>query len=300
MNLIILSRNRQLYSTRRLLEAGQARGHHVEVLDALQCYMDIASSAPTVYHRGRRVRADAVIPRIGASITYYGAAVLRQFEMMGAYPLNESVAITRARDKLRSLQLLARAGLGLPKTSFADSTRDTAALIELVGGAPLVVKLLSGTQGKGVVLADDHNAAVSLIQAFRELDAAFIVQEFIAEAGGADIRCFVIGEQVVAAMLRQARAGEFRANLHQGGVAMGVDLSEAERATAVRAASEMGLNVAGVDIVRSRRGPLVLEVNASPGLRGIEAASGSDIAGQIIAFIERNARPHNTQTRGTG
>lgn len=301
MRILILSRNRKLYSTRRLVEAGEQRGHEMRVIDTLKCYMDIASHRPAVYYRSEKLDGlDAVIPRIGASITFYGTAVLRQFEMIGAYPLNESVAITRARDKLRSMQILARAGIGLPLTGFASSPDDTQALIKLVGGAPLVVKLLQGTQGKGVVLAETHKAAESLIDAFRELDADFLVQEFIKEAGGSDLRCLVIGERVVAAMQRQAKEGEFRSNLHRGGKASLVRLTPEERSTAVRAASKMGLNVAGVDLLRSNHGPVVLEVNSSPGLEGIEHATGHDLAGMMIQFIERNAKPHRTNTRGKG
>ena len=301
MRIAILSRNTRLYSTRRLVEAAEARGHEVRVLDTLKCYMDIASMRPSVHYRGEQLAPfNAVIPRIGASITFYGAAVLRQFEMMGAYPLNESVAITRSRDKLRSLQIMARAGIGLPLTGFANSPDSTQDLIKLVGGAPLVVKLLEGTQGKGVVLAETQKAAESLIDAFRELDANFLVQEYIREAGGADIRAFVIGDRVVAAMKRQAKEGEFRSNLHRGGSATLVKLSPAERATAVRAAAKMGLNVSGVDLLRSNHGPVVMEVNSSPGLQGIEAATGKDIAGLIIQFIEKNAKPNLTRTRGKG
>jgi ribosomal protein S6--L-glutamate ligase len=301
MNIVVLSRNPKLYSTRRLVEAGEARGHQMRVVDPLKCYMDIASHRPAVHYRGEKLAGfDAVIPRIGASITFYGCAVLRQFEMTGVYPLNESVAINRSRDKLRSLQILARAGIGLPLTSFAHATQDTHALIELVGGAPLVVKLLEGTQGKGVVLAETQKAAESLIDAFRELDAFFLVQEFIKEAGGADIRCLVVGERVVAAMRRQAKEGEFRSNLHRGGTATLVRLTPEERSTAQRAAAKMGLNVAGVDIVRSNHGPVVLEVNSSPGLEGIEKATEKDIAGMIVHFIEKNAKPSKTRTRGSG
>jgi ribosomal protein S6--L-glutamate ligase len=301
MRIAILSRNRKLYSTRRLVEACQKRGHEVGVLNHLHCYMDIASMRPAVYYRGEKQEGfDAVIPRIGASVTSYGTAVLRQFEMMGVYPLNESVAITRSRDKLRSLQILSREGVGLPLTSFASSPDDTQHVIELVGGTPLVVKLLESTQGKGVILAETHKAAESVIDAFRELNANFLVQEFIREAGGSDIRCFVIGDRVVAAMQRTAREGEFRSNLHRGGSASVVRLTPAERSTAVRAATKMGLSVAGVDILRSNHGPVVLEVNSSPGLEGIEKATDKDIAGIIIAFIEKHAQPHHTRTRGRG
>ena len=301
MKIAILSRNKKLYSTRRLIEAGEARGHEVHYFDTLKCYMDIASHRPSVHYKGEKLEGfDAVIPRIGASITFYGAAVLRQFEMMGVYPLNESVGITRSRDKLRSLQILSRAGIGLPLTGFAHSTDDTQALIDIVNGAPLVVKLLEGTQGKGVVLAENKKAAESLIDAFRNLDANFLVQEFIKEAGGADIRCFVIGERVIAAMRRQAKEGEFRSNLHRGGTASKVKLTPEERSTAVRAAAKMGLNVAGVDVLRSNHGPVVLEVNSSPGLEGIENATGLDVAGRIFEFIEKHAKPGKTRTRGRG
>lgn len=301
MKIGILSRNRRLYSTQRLMEAGKQRGHQVVVVDPLKCYMDIASHRPSIYYMGEKLSDfDAVIPRIGASITSYGLAVLRQFEMLGVYPLNESVAIGRSRDKLRALQLLSRKGIGLPVTGFAHSVSDTQDLIRLVGGPPLVVKLLEGTQGKGVVLAETQKAAESLIDAFRELHANFLVQEFIREAGGADIRCLVIGERVVASMRRQAKEGEFRSNLHRGGTAAVVRLTPEERSTAVRAARTVGLNVAGVDILRSNHGAVVLEVNSSPGLQGIETTTNKDVAGMIIQFIEKNAKPNRTRTRGTG
>ena len=271
------------------------------MLNTLKCYMDIAAHDPTVRYRGQELAPfDAVIPRIGASVTFYGAAVLRQFEMMGAYPLNESVAITRSRDKLRSLQILARAGIGLPLTGFANSPDSTQDLIRIVNGAPLVVKLLESTQGKGVVLANTAQAAESLIEAFRGLKANFLVQEFIEEAGGSDIRCFVIGDKVVAAMQRQGMQGEFRSNLHRGGTATLVRLTPEERSTAVRSAAKMGLNVSGVDLLRSNHGPVVLEVNSSPGLEGIENTTGRDVAGMIIEFIEKNAKHGRTRTRGRG
>lgn len=301
MKIAILSRNKRLYSTRRLVEAGVERGHEVDVFDTLKCYMDIAASAPGISFKGERLpHYDAVIPRIGASITQYGLAVLRQFEMMGTFPLNESVAIGRSRDKLRSLQLLSRKGVGLPLTSFAHDVENTLDLINLVGGAPLVVKLLEGTQGKGVVLAETRKAAESVIDAFRELKADFLVQQFIKEAGGSDVRCLVVGNKVVAAMQRTAKEGEFRSNLHRGGTATITKLSPQERATAVKAARTMGLNVAGVDILRSESGPLVMEVNSSPGLEGIEMATGKDVAGMIIHFIEQNAKPYKTRTKGKG
>ncbi len=302
LNIALLSRGSdRLYSNKRLLEAAEARGHDIQVVHTLRCYMDIASHDPSVHLGGRELPFfDAVIPRIGASVTFYGCAVLRQFEMMGSYPLNESVAITRSRDKLRSLQILARAGIGLPLTGFAHSLRNTRDLIELVGGAPLVVKLLHGTQGKGVVLAETQKAAETIIDAFRQLGADFLVQEFIKEAGGTDIRCFVIGNKVVASMMRSARPGEFRSNLHRGGTAKLVRLTPEERSTAIRSARKMGLNVAGVDILRSNHGPVVMEVNSSPGLEGIEKATGKDIASMIIEFLENNARLHRTKTRGKG
>jgi len=301
LKIAILSRNRKLYSTHRLIEAAQARGHEVKVFDTLKCYMDIASMRPTIHYKGALIEEyDAVIPRIGASITFYGTAVLRQFEMMGVYPLNESVAISRSRDKLRSLQLLSRKGIGLPVTGYANSPDDVQDLLKMVGGAPVVIKLLEGTQGIGVVLAETQTAAESVIEAFMGLDANILVQEYIKEAGGSDIRCFVIGDRVVAAMKRQAQEGEFRSNLHRGGSASLIRITPEERATAVRAARVMGLNVAGVDLLRSNHGPVVMEVNSSPGLEGIEAASGKDIAALIIGFIERNARPYNTRTKGKG
>jgi len=301
MKIAILSRNAKLYSSRRLSDAARERGHSVSVINPLKCYMDITSMRPAIYYRGEQLEGfDAVIPRIGASITFYGTAVLRQFEMMGVYPLNESVAIGRSRDKLRSLQLLARKGVGLPVTGFAHDVEDTGDLIQLVGGAPLVVKLLEGTQGKGVVLAETKKAAESVIDAFRELNANFLVQEFIKEAGGSDIRAFVIGEKVVASMMRTAKEGEFRSNLHRGGSAKVIKLTPEERSTAVRAARTMGLNVAGVDILRSNHGPVIMEVNSSPGLEGIESATGKDIAGQIIDFIDKSAKPNKTKTRGKG
>jgi len=273
MNIAILSRNPKLYSTKRLVEAATQRGHKVKVIDALRCYMNIASSKPRVHYNSKELaRFDAIIPRIGASITFYGTAVLRQFEVMGTYALNESVAISRSRDKLRSMQLLSRKGVGLPATGFARKPDDIPDLIKMVGGAPLVIKLLEGTQGIGVVLAETHKAAESVIEAFLGLHVNILVQEFIKEAGGADIRCFVIGNKVVAAMKRQGAEGEFRSNLHRGGSATIVKLTPEERATAVNAAKIMGLNVAGVDLLRSARGPVIMEVRGywvSCGVAGI-------------------------------
>jgi ribosomal protein S6--L-glutamate ligase len=263
--------------------------------------MNISSHKPEVHYKGETLEIfDAIIPRIGASITFYGTAVLRQLEMMGIYPLNESVAISRSRDKLRSLQLLSRKGIGMPVTGFAHSPDDIQDVIKMVGGAPLVIKLLEGTQGIGVVLAETKKAAESVIEAFMGLKANIMVQEYIKEAGGADIRCFVIGEKVVAAMKRQAKEGEFRSNLHRGGHAEIIKITPEERSTAVRAAKIMGLNVAGVDILRSNHGPVVMEVNSSPGLEGIETATNKDVADMIIAFIEKNAKPFKTRTRGKG
>ncbi|MCA6060415.1 MULTISPECIES: 30S ribosomal protein S6--L-glutamate ligase [unclassified Thalassolituus] len=300
MRIAILSRNANLYSTRRLKEAGEQRGHEVDIIDTLHCYMDITSNKPTVRYKGDALpQYDAVIPRIGASVTFYGTAVVRQFEMMGTYSINESVAISRSRDKLRSLQLLSRKGIGLPRTGFAHRPDNVEDLIKNVGGAPLVIKLLEGTQGIGVVLADTKKAAESIIEAFMGLNANILVQEFIKEAGGADIRCLVVGGKVVAAMKRQAAEGEFRSNLHRGGSAEIVRLSAAERKTAIDAAKAMGLNMCGVDILRSNNGPVVMEVNSSPGLEGIETATGKDVAGMVFQFLEKSART-STKTRGQG
>ncbi|WP_105901296.1 30S ribosomal protein S6--L-glutamate ligase [Vibrio gangliei] len=301
MKIGILSRNRSLYSTKRLIEACQKRGHEVKVIDALRCYMNINSDKPEIHFKGEELKDfDAIVPRIGASVTFYGTAVLRQFEMMGVYPVNESVAITRSRDKLRSMQLLSRKGIGMPITGFASKPDDIKDLLDMVGGAPVVIKLLEGTQGIGVVLAETRKAAESVVEAFMGLKANIMVQEYIKEAGGADIRCFVIGDKVIAAMKRQAGEGEFRSNLHRGGTASLVRITPEERKTAVAAAKIMGLNVAGVDLLRSSRGPLVMEVNSSPGLEGIEAATGKDVAGMIVDFIEKNASAKGTKTRGRG
>ncbi len=291
MKIAILSRNTKLYSTVRLVEAGRQRGHRVRVLDPLRCYMRIAPGDFSVHYKGRALAGyDAVIPRVGASITFYGTAVLRQFEMMGVFTPNSSDAILRARDKLRCLQLLARENLGLPATVFGDNPDDTADLLAMLGDPPHVIKLNEGSQGQGVLLAEKYSASQSVIEAFRGLYANFLVQEFIREANGADIRCFVVGGKVVAAMRRQGREGEFRSNLHRGGSATAVELNAAETDTALRAARTMSLNVAGVDLLRSRRGPLVLEVNSSPGLEGIESATGVDVAGEIIDYIVRRVR----------
>ncbi|MEH6657874.1 30S ribosomal protein S6--L-glutamate ligase [Leeuwenhoekiella marinoflava] len=288
MNIKILSRNGNLYSTARLVEAAKKRKHNVEVIDPLKCDLIIEKKKPSVYYKGRYLsETDAIIPRIGASITYYGTAVVRQFEMMGCFTTTESQALVRSRDKLRSLQILSRARLGLPKTVFTNYSRDVAEIIDHVGGAPLIIKLLEGTQGLGVVLAETKNAAESVIEAFNGLQARVIVQEFIKEAKGADIRAFIIDGQVVGAMKRQGKEGEFRSNLHRGGTAEVITLSDEEENAAIKAAKAMGLGVAGVDMLQSARGPLILEVNSSPGLEGIEKATGKDIAKNVIRYIER-------------
>lgn len=298
MKLAILSRNNKLYSTQRLVTAARERGHVVRVLDPLRCYMRIAPGQFELNYKGKALTGvDAVIPRIGASVTRYGTAVLRQFEMMGAYTPNSSDAILRARDKLRCHQLLAGEGIGLPTTVFGDNPDDTSDLLGLLGDAPHVIKLIEGSQGNGVLLADSLAASRSVIEAFRGLFANFLVQEFVAEAKGADIRCFVVGDRVVAAMHRQAEPGEFRSNLHRGGQATSVTPSAAEISTALRAAAVMGLQVAGVDLLRSRKGPLVLEVNSSPGLEGIEAASGEDVAGAVIDHVAAHLPEQNKPAR---
>jgi ribosomal protein S6--L-glutamate ligase len=300
MRIAILSRRPSLYSTSRLKEAGKNRGHEMSVVDYLRCYMDITSRRPQVIYQGEPLKVDAVIPRIGASNTFYGTAVVRQFEMMGVFVANESQAISRSRDKLRSLQLLARDGVGLPVTGCAHSTKDIDGVISLAGGTPLVVKLIEGTQGVGVILAETKKAAQAVIEAFRGLDANILVQEFIKEAGGADVRCFVVAGRVVATMKRQAGPGEFRSNLHRGGTAEKIKISPEERSTAVRAARTMGLNISGVDVLRSNHGAVVMEVNSSPGLEGIEKATGVDVAGKIIEFIEKNAKQGKQRDKGKG
>lgn len=301
MKIGILSREPHSFSTQRLYDAALARGHEAHVINTLRCYMNISAKHPSVHYQGQRLEGfDAIIPRIGASITFYGTAVVRQFEMIGVYSLNESVAISRSRDKLRALQLLSRHDIGLPTTGFANATDDISDLIRIVQGAPLVVKLLEGSQGRGVVLAETQQAAESVIDAFTGLKANILVQQYIPEAGGSDIRCFVIGDKVVAAMKRQAPDGEFRSNLHRGGTAQKIKITPEERKTAVRATRILGLNVAGVDILRSNDGPMVLEVNSSPGLEGIETTTEKDIAGCIIEFIEANARPNHSKTKGKG
>jgi ribosomal protein S6--L-glutamate ligase len=300
MKIGILSRKSSLYSTRRLKEAAEQRGHEARVVDYLRCYMNITSARPRILYGGEALDFDAIVPRIGATHTFYGTAIVRQFEIMGVFPANESQAITRSRDKLRSLQLLSREGLGMPVTGFAHSTKDIDGLLEIVQGPPVIIKLLEGTQGVGVVLAETRKAAESVIAAFRQLDANILVQQFIREARGADVRAFVVGRRVVAAMRRQAAPGEFRSNLHRGGTAESIKLSSEERRIAVKAAHCLGLAVAGVDLIPSREGPLVLEVNSSPGLEGIEATTGVDVAGAIIAFLERSAVRGRTRDRGRG
>ena len=291
MKLAILSRNSKLYSTQRLIEAGRERGHTVRVLDPLRCYMRIAPDDFGLHYKGRELSDyDAVLPRIGASVSKYGTAVLRQFEMMGAYTPNPSDAILRSRDKLRAHQLMAKDGIALPLTVYGDNPDDTSDLLAMLGPPPCIVKLVEGTQGSGVILAEKPSAARSVIEAFRGLYANFLVQEFIEEARGSDLRCFVVGGKVVAAMQRNAAEGEFRANLHRGGHAVAVELSAEEETTAVRACRSVGLGIAGVDLLRSKRGPLVLEVNSTPGLEGIEAASGIDVASAIIAYLEQRLR----------
>ena len=301
MNIAMLARNPDLYSHRRLVEAAEARGHRIDVVDTARCYMNITAHRPQVRYKGKVLTGyDAVIPRIGASITFYGTAILRQFEMMGVWPLNESVAIGRSRDKLRSLQLLSRAGLGLPVTGFARGAKQAEEMIRMVKGPPVVIKLLEGTQGIGVVLGETMASAKSVYEAFRGADVNILVQEFIQEARGTDIRAFVIGKRVVGAMMRTGSPDDFRSNLHRGGTAKKVKITPEERSTATRAARVLGLNVAGVDFLRSDHGPVIMEVNSSPGLEGIERATEDDIAGRIIRFMEANARPSRTRTRGKG
>ena len=301
MKLVMLARNPSLYSHRRIVEAARTRGHDIDVINTLHLHMNVTSSRPTLLHGGHQLpQYDAVIPRIGASITHYGLAVLRQFEMQGVFPLNESVAIGRSRDKLRALQLLAREGIGLPVTAFAHGQRRAEDVIKAVGGTPCVIKLLEGTQGRGVILAETAASAKSIIEAFSATNTNILVQEFIKEAGGSDIRVLVVGGEVVASIMRSGKIGDFRANLHRGGKAEAVAISPEEARTAVRSAEVLGLNVAGVDLLRSNRGPVVVEVNSSPGIEGMEQASGIDVAGAMIEFLERQAKRGETKTRGAG
>jgi ribosomal protein S6--L-glutamate ligase len=299
MRLAMLARNPGLYSHQRLVEAAQARGHTLDVINTLHVHMNITSNKPVLRYGGKALPLyDAVIPRIGASVTHYGLAVLRQFEMQGVFPLNESVAIGRSRDKLRALQLLARAGIGLPVTAFAHGPRKAEDVIKEVGGAPVVIKLLEGTQGMGVILAETEASAKSIIEAFSAANVNILVQEYVKEAEGSDVRALVVGGRVVGAMRRVGRTGEFRSNLHRGGTAVDAHITEDEEHTAVRAAAVLGLNVAGVDMLRSHRGPMVIEVNSSPGLKGIERATNADLAGEIIGFIEIAATHGQTATKG--
>ncbi|MDM8009987.1 MAG: 30S ribosomal protein S6--L-glutamate ligase [Parasphingorhabdus sp.] len=301
MKIAMLARNPNLYSHKRLVEAAEDRGHTLDILNTTRCTVNIASHRPTITYNGNTLEGyDAVIPRIGASITNYGAAVLRQFEMAGVWPLNESVAIGRSRDKLRSMQIFAKYGLGLPLTAYANDPKQAEEIIKAVNGPPVVIKLLEGTQGIGVVLAETMSSAKSVIEAFRGANVNILVQEFIKEAGGTDIRALVVGGKVVAAMKRTGAADDFRSNLHRGGSAQIVKITPEERSTALRAAKHMGLNVCGVDMLRSNHGPVIMEVNSSPGLEGIENATGKDVAGLIIEFIEKNAKPGKTKTRGKG
>ena len=301
MRLAVLSRNENLYSTRRLVEAASNRGHDVEVLDFIRCYMNITAKHPSIHYKGEKMSTfDAIIPRIGAKRTFYGTAIVRQFETLGTYSINPSLAITRSRDKLRSQQLLAMKGIDMPITGIANRPDDVDDLIKTVGGAPLVIKLIEGTQGVGVVLAETKKAAESVMQTLMGLNANIIVQEYIKESGGSDIRCFVVGDKVIAAMERRAAPGEFRANIHQGGTANPIKITKAEREAAVKACKIMGLRMAGVDLLRSERGPLVLEINSSPGLEGIEKATGKDVAGLIIEYIEQNAKPIGPRSRYQG
>lgn len=290
MRIAILSRNHDLYSTRRLEEAIKEKGHEALIIDHLKCDIIIEKNEPSIFYKGEKLTdIDAVIPRIGASVTFYGTAVVRQFEMMGVFSAVESQAIVRSRDKLRSLQILSRDGLGMPKTAFTNYSREEKNLVEQVGGAPLIIKLLEGTQGLGVVMAETRKAAQSVIEAFHGLKARIIVQEFIKEAKGADLRAFIVDGEVVGAMKRQGKEGEFRSNLHRGGSASVYKLSRAEKSAALKAAKALGLSVAGVDMLQSARGPLILEVNSSPGLEGIEKATSVDVAGKVVEYIERNS-----------
>ncbi len=301
MKIALMTQNAKLYSSRRLIEAAQERGHDIEAIKTLQVIINITSHRPSLFYSGHQLEGfDAVIPRIGASITFYGTAVLRQFEMMDVFPLNESVAIGRSRDKLRSLQLLSRRGIGLPVTAFAHDTKRSSEVIEMAGGAPVVIKLLEGTQGIGVVLGETMQSAKSVIEAFRGVNVNILVQEFIKESKGTDIRAIIIGGRVIAAMQRTGSEGDFRSNLHRGGSAKLIKITPEERSTALRAAKIMGLNVCGVDMLRSNHGPVVMEVNSSPGLEGIEGATGIDVAGKIIEFLEKNAAPNKTKTKGKG
>ena len=301
MKIAILSRSEAIYSTARLKEAAEQRGHEIQVIDYQRCYMNITSDKPTIHHKGESLsKFDAIIPRVGAKHTFYGTAIVRQFETMGTYTINPSIAITRSRDKLRSHQLLVMKGVNMPATGFAHSPSDIDDLIKMLGGPPLVIKLIEGTQGVGVVLAETRKAAKSIVQALMGLNENIIVQEFIAESKSSDVRCFVVGDKVVASIKRQAKQGEFRANIHRGGSAEAITITKEERDIAIKAAKVIGLQMAGVDLLRSKRGPLVLEINSSPGLEGIEKATKKDIAGMIIDYIEKNAKPIGPKSRYQG
>jgi ribosomal protein S6--L-glutamate ligase len=301
MKLVMLARNPTLYSHKRIVEAAKSRGHTIDVINTLHVHMNITSSKPVLRHGGKTLgHYDAIIPRIGASVTHYGLAVLRQFEMQGVFPLNESVAIGRSRDKLRALQLLAREGIGLPVTAFAHGPRMAEDVIKEVGGVPCVIKLLEGTQGMGVILAETQASAKSIIEAFSAANINILVQEYIKEAAGSDVRALVVGGEVVASMKRTGRAGDFRSNLHRGGKAEKAELTPDEKRTAIRSAEILGLNVCGVDMLRAKRGPVVLEVNSSPGIEGIEEATQADVAGSMIRFLERRSTPGDTSTKGNG
>ena len=292
MKIIILSRGPKLYSTRRLEEASSERGHDVQIVNPLACYMNISTQDPKIHYKDQVLNeVDAVIPRIGHSVSFYGCAVLRQFEALGCYTLNSSIAITKCSDKLRCHQILSQKKIPMPTTAFAHATKTSSDLIDIVGGAPLIIKLLSGTQGKGVVLAESQKAAESVIEAFRVTDTYLLVQEYIKEASHTDLRCIVVGNEIVASMKRTASDGEFRANVHQGGTVSMVKITEQEKTIAIQAAKAMGIKVGGVDLIRGKEGSLVLEVNASPGLEGIEKATGIDVAGKIIEFLEKDS--HN-------
>jgi len=299
MKILMMARNPNLYSHKRLLEVATSRGHQLDIIDTLKVYMNIAPHNPQIKYKGESIKGyDAVIPRIGASVTMYGLAVLRQLEIMGVWSLNDSVAIGRSRDKLRCMQILARRGIGLPSTGFAHSTAYTDDMIEMVGGAPLVIKLLEGTQGLGVVLGETRSSARSVIEAFRKVNVNILLQEYIKEAGASDIRCIVVGGKVVASMMRTGASGEFRSNLHRGGTAKKIKISPEERSVAVRSANLMGLNVCGVDMLRTNHGPVVMEVNSSPGLEGIETSTGIDVATKIIEYIETHAGKKSNDPKG--
>ena len=291
MNIAILSRNKNLYSTHRLFNAGTKRGHRIDVIDYLRCYINIGKNQTAIYYNGNKLgRYDAVLPRIGASQTSYGTAIVRQFEMMGDFVINKSDAIKSSRDKLRSLQLLAKHGIDMPITGYASHTMDIHDVIEKVGKTPLIMKLLQGTQGNGMVLAETMKAAESVMNAFKQVDADILIQEFIKESSGVDIRAIVVGKKVVAAMQRVAPEGEFRSNVHRGAATKHINLTPDEEEIAIKSTKILGLSVAGVDLMRSKRGPLVLEVNSSPGLQGIELLTGADVAGEIISFIESSLK----------